>query len=1242
MGSCTALSNRHLQFRGSHLDRLCCGAAPARSFATTYQEVGSQFTRSKEASRRSAHEHFEPQISARGHQQQEANASGILNGASVDLLHVHETSTTRDCLTGNGRGSEILSTVAGRVAAPAASPRSGLHMSCLSADAHFVLHPPELLRQEHQVFVQQDKSDKHGILPGQQQHSVERSPGTNAVGALLIAETLVGGTKICLQPEAQAAEQAAPVIFTAANTSRNPCTLLHHGGVHAQAPSTPAPSSPLLQQEAILLPYPPQTPWGQGALEAGHVIDIVPVGEELPPYLDAASRTAGVVSTSDRQPVAAVGPGLVGDVTSRRRRVTRRGIHGAEQGCAAPKPSPRSNCSPVATLDTVTSPAPEPGRTLATTVAAAISIAEGQGMIGSSATSLTVPSSTTDSTSTKKDKRKSTSVSGQRAAPAAAKPQRPRAPTAVEHRALRVRARLQQAALLPRNPTEDDLRLTVRITCATHWQDLITLLAEHRERHNRGDNQERMRPFLQRSARLQRSRRRRSSSGISGTATDASIAAADAVATAAVAPGLQDPVDLGVPVSALPLTPQHVATALLRTWQLLAVVSVPRTAAEARALASMVDWLARLAAHLAPSPGTTLRELATIFYALVRLRHPLDKQFYLILMNEARKRFSAHSRRSAYHYRVSSRSSSSSGPSGSHKGEREWGSGVAIGAAASSSLPYKGQDMSQLLWSVANCGMKTVRGDWCMSYCSALLPVISELTPQGVSLVLHSFGRLRCTPPPDVLAALCNRLVQLTGYDDGLLPQQSVVVSAAVQYSSNDDAPLKANILIGNGLDHGSARAGWVGTKEQQLENRCPDGHHSRDPAAVNYLEVRELGRQLPWDDLTVLELYGNQQGLNDHPGQLLPSPRSPPQQQQVHQPSREWNSETTFASSPLSSHGTGGASNGESSHRPACVPADVSMSLWALATLRLPPAGYCPQLLPVVERYSLPRLAAFPEQELSNLVWAMARLQYSPGQEWVRHLYDAIARLLPELRPQALSTVLYGLAQMGQRPEAEWLDAILPYVRARLRWFPPQSLALTIHALAVMGCRPPDSWLASFHAQLDDYRGQLDMRVRNKVREAYRLMDFRPGATAAGANGASAQGLLVQQQHQQERQQIEQQQAQQQTTMLEGQQGIRAHETSRLGNDGESVAVPHWNWGHGAANVPSAQRHKQQDQGQLKGGVEGEKEEVKQGPLVRPQLQGRRGETPEDSRHKGREAGGAATDDSVGQMLVRPSRFVF
>ncbi|GIL51827.1 hypothetical protein Vafri_7734 [Volvox africanus] len=215
-------------------------------------------------------------------------------------------------------------------------------------------------------------------------------------------------------------------------------------------------------------------------------------------------------------------------------------------------------------------------------------------------------------------------------------------------------------------------------------------------------------------------------------------------------------------------------------------------------------------------------------------------------------------------------------------------------------------------------------------------------------------------------------------------------------------------------------------------------------------------------------------------------------------------------------------------------------MSMWALATLRLPPAGYCPQLLPVVERYSLPRLAAFPEQELSNLVWAMARLQYSPGQEWVRHLYDAIARLLPELRPQALSTVLYGLAQMGQRPEAEWLDAILPYVRARLRWFPPQSLALTIHALAVMGCRPTDSWLASFHAQLDDYRGQLDMRVRSKVREAYRLMDFRPGATAAGANGASAQGLLVQQQHQQERQQMEKQQ--QQTAMLGGRRGIRAH----------------------------------------------------------------------------------------------------
>ncbi|GIM16050.1 hypothetical protein Vretimale_18669, partial [Volvox reticuliferus] len=710
-----------------------------------------------------------------------------------------------------------------------------------------------------------------------------------------------------------------------------------------------------------------------------------------------------------------------------------------------------------------------------------------------------------------------------------------------------------------------------------------------------------------------------------------------------VALGLQDPADLSVlPVSALPLTPQHVATALLRTWQLLAVVPGPRTPVEARALASMVDWLARHAARLAPSPGTSLRELATIFYALVRLRHPLDKRFYLVLMNEARKRFSAQSGRSTYCHRGCSRSSSSSSLSGSHMGESEWGSGAAIGASASSSLPYNGQDMSQLLWAVANCGMKSIRGDWSTAYCSALLPVISELTPQGVSLVLHSLGRLRCAPSPDVLAALCSRLVQLTGYDDGLFPLRSIAASTAAQLeiSPSHDGRLEANIWIGDGLDHGSVNdpSSWAWTKEQQHGNRFANGHRDRRPATIASPEDSALGRQLAWDDLTVLELYGNRQGSNDPPGRFSPSLRSPPQQQHVHQPGREWKSEAPSA--PSSSHGVGGASSGESPHlQPACLPADVSMSLWALATLRLPPAGYCPQLMPAVERYSLSRLAAFPEQELSNLVWAMARLQYSPGQEWVRHLYDVIARLLPELRPQALSTVLYGLAQMGQRPEAEWLDAILPYVRARLRWFPPQSLALTIHALAVMGCRPPDSWLASFHAQLDDYRGQLDMRVRSKVREAYRLMDFRPGLAAAGANGAGAQGPLLQQ----ERQQTEQQQVQQQTAMLAGRQGVRAKGNSRPGNNGELEAVPPWNWGHGAANDPSAQRHKQQDQEEPEKGVgEEEKEEAMHGPLVRPQLQGRRGEASGDSRQKGRESVVAATEDSVGQMLVRPSRFVF
>lgn len=51
------------------------------------------------------------------------------------------------------------------------------------------------------------------------------------------------------------------------------------------------------------------------------------------------------------------------------------------------------------------------------------------------------------------------------------------------------------------------------------------------------------------------------------------------------------------------------------------------------------------------------------------------------------------------------------------------------------------------------------------------------------------------------------------------------------------------------------------------------------------------------------------------------------------------------------------------------------------------------------------------------------------------------------------------------------------------------------------------ESWLRSFHSVLESHRGRVDPRVRDKVREAYRVLGFKAGpAAAAGTGSASAQ----------------------------------------------------------------------------------------------------------------------------------------
>ncbi|KXZ53458.1 hypothetical protein GPECTOR_7g908 [Gonium pectorale] len=447
---------------------------------------------------------------------------------------------------------------------------------------------------------------------------------------------------------------------------------------------------------------------------------------------------------------------------------------------------------------------------------------------------------------------------------------------------------------------------------------------------------------------------------------------------------------------------QHVAAMLYRTSQLLAMTGPPRSAAEARRLRGMLGGLARTAAGLLPSPGMGLREIATISYALVRLRHPVGKPYYIALMTAAQKRLSAARKAAAHRARQAAKR-----PAGRPALTPPPVDGVAAspatvavtsaatgagGSAAQCELrPYTALDLAQLLWSVSRCGMERLRRDWAAEFNAALLPVVPELSPQGVSTVLCGMARLRSPPPPELLAALCGRLVELMA--DGSAGEAAAGSSAAGAASSTGEC--------------------------------CT-------------AEARPAEQFLAAEDAAA--------GGSPEGAAFVPTAAEPP---------------------PAS----------------LCRPSDVALSLWALATLRLPPGSVCPALLPAAERYSACRIADFHPQDLSTLTWAMARLQHSPDPDWIQSLYGAVLGMLYDVQPQALSTLLYSLAQMGQRPGDEWLAAVLRRAAERLPYFTQQALALTIHALAIMDYRPEASWLAAFHAQLEAHRGQLDTRVRDKAR---------------------------------------------------------------------------------------------------------------------------------------------------------------
>jgi hypothetical protein len=194
-----------------------------------------------------------------------------------------------------------------------------------------------------------------------------------------------------------------------------------------------------------------------------------------------------------------------------------------------------------------------------------------------------------------------------------------------------------------------------------------------------------------------------------------------------------------------------------------------------------------------------------------------------------------------------------------------------------------------------------------------------------------------------------------------------------------------------------------------------------------------------------------------------------------------------------------------------------------------------------------------------------------------------------------------------------------------------------------------------AFHAQLDSYRGKLDARVRAKVREAYRIMGFRPGGGGGGGSGAASaveaeQATLVAAAQMQ-------QQRQEQKSLKWGRQG--AMEGSGPGRGGAPAQGVGVGFGVGQSDpqggrrvtdgcsVPDLAYGSSGQTPERAGELESQQAESEDGPAIDPagvQLQSRR-RAPAPGRGgqgSGIQGAAEAAEDSSAQVLVRPSRFMF
>lgn len=117
-----------------------------------------------------------------------------------------------------------------------------------------------------------------------------------------------------------------------------------------------------------------------------------------------------------------------------------------------------------------------------------------------------------------------------------------------------------------------------------------------------------------------------------------------------------------------------------------------------------------------------------------------------------------------------------------------------------------------------------------------------------------------------------------------------------------------------------------------------------------------------------------------------------------------------------------------------------------------VPPAELMDRLLAFAGLKLARSAVAESEQELSMLLYGLARMRYNPDSDWLVGYQQLLVRAWPSMSPQSLSILLWSMAQLGIQLDQDHVPQLMQRYQQLLPSFTSQGLAMSMWALVQMG----------------------------------------------------------------------------------------------------------------------------------------------------------------------------------------------